>query len=49
MTTETTQDLLHVTSRDGTDIAIDRSGSGPAFTLVSGVLVGPVVAEFISA
>jgi pimeloyl-ACP methyl ester carboxylesterase len=29
-------DLLHVTSKDGTDIAIERSGSGPAVILVSG-------------
>jgi pimeloyl-ACP methyl ester carboxylesterase len=39
MTTETTHGLLHVTSRDGTDIAIDRSGSGPAVILVSGASV----------
>jgi pimeloyl-ACP methyl ester carboxylesterase len=36
MTTETTANLLHVTSKDGTDIAIDRTGAGPAVILVSG-------------
>jgi len=40
MTTErTTQNLLHATSKDGTDIAIERSGSGPAVILVSGASV----------
>lgn len=32
----TTLNLLHITSKDGTDIAIDRSGSGPAVILVCG-------------
>ena len=40
MTTQTpNQSLRHVTSRDGTDIAIDRTGTGPAVILVSGASV----------
>ena len=31
-----TQNLLHVTSKDGTDIAIDRTGDGPPVILVCG-------------
>ena len=34
--TDAAPNLVHVTSRDGTDIAIDRAGEGPPIILVSG-------------
>ena len=36
MNATTTANLLHVRSKDGTDIAIERSGQGPAVILVCG-------------
>jgi len=36
MNATTTANLLHVTSKDGTDIAVERSGQGPAVILVCG-------------